>query len=554
MGDLRTGPLVRATYPDEVAVWTEWTRPCEVALTAVPASAGLLPDPGLEAVSVSSRTVTVGGRHYALSRLTDLQPATWYSYQVSTSMHEGEPAAPVAEERIQCFRTLDLPEEGNALRLAYGSCRRLSALEPDALSALGPWLIRYIEERETLWPRLLLLIGDQIYADDAARGQARSFEDFARRYVEAWTSDKGVRQVLAAVPTWMIFDDHEVTNNWNIEPTWREQALRQGVEQILVDGLVAYWVYQGWGNVGLRSAGDYELLAIMQEAARSGEDALEALRARIRQAIYGEKAIQWDYTLPTMPPIFVADVRADRSAVLGEASGADVTPRIMSQEQMERVRDWMRKHETSTNLLVSSVPALLPPAIGFAEYAMGMRPLRHVPSSLLRRLGHVLAEQQQNVALRLGFEHWPVFDATWRELVALFAARQRDLVILSGDVHFSYAIIARRTFLASRGDAALYQLVSSPIRNALGPRERNLILGQAWIKRAIYGGLHFRVLPLKRTRGAKRAPAGLMLQNVIALVTLWPQTSDKGKYHVQHIYLGVKEGTLQKVGTTVVDE
>jgi len=86
----------------------------------------------------------------------------------------------------------------------------------------------------------------------------------------------------------MIFDDHEIANGWNISPKWRAHALQQGLEQTLVDGLVAYWAYQGWGNIGLRRADEHTLLAIMQHAAHNGEDALEALREGMRQVVYEE--------------------------------------------------------------------------------------------------------------------------------------------------------------------------------------------------------------------------------------------------------------------------
>src|SRR5581483_3552716 len=227
---------------------------------------------------------------------------------------------------------------------------------------------------------------------------ARSFEEFARLYTEAWTSDEGIRQVLAALPTSMIFDDHEILNGWNLSPTWRVQVLQRGGERTLVDGLVADWVYQGWGNIGLQGADEHDLLAIMQIASQSGEDALEALRTRVRQAVYEEKTLQWDYTLPTMPPIFVVDVRADRPAAWNRTGGAEVVARILSQEQMARLRAWSKKHDASLALLVSSVPALLPPFIGLAEYLMGVRLFQYASSGPLQWLRRKLAGIQQRLS------------------------------------------------------------------------------------------------------------------------------------------------------------
>lgn len=564
MEHLCVGPLVRAICPDSVAVWTEWGVPCDVTLTATPSDRFYQPG----SFSVCARTVMVGGRHYALSLLTGLQPATWYTYHVSASSGESLPFS--AEEiPVQCFRTLDLPDAGAALRLAYGSCRKLSAEEPDALSALGSWLLRFLDRREVCWPHILLLIGDQIYADDFREGHdqaeaeevpggpqraARSYEEFARLYTEAWTSDAGIRQVLAALPTLMIFDDHEIINSWNISPTWRAQALQRGEEQTLVDGLVAYWIYQGWGNIGLQRADEHELLAIMQRASHSGEDALGALRARVRQAVYEEKTLQWDYTLPTMPPIFVADMRADRPVAWKRTGGAEVVARILSQDQRARLSAWSQTHNASTALLVSSVPALLPPLIGLAEYLMGVqlsgRPSSGPCSWFLRKLASI----QQGVSLRMSFDHWPVFGATWRELIELLATRQQDLVILSGDVHFSYAMWAWGTHGPSKQQATLYQFVASPFKNALGGFEGLLVRGQAWIKRARYGRLRSRMLPLRLQGGAKHSPSRMLFQNVVALVTFSPHTTTEGKYSIQHHYLGVKGTTLEEIAAVTVDD
>ncbi|HEV2582552.1 MAG TPA: hypothetical protein VGT44_16970, partial [Ktedonobacteraceae bacterium] len=328
-------------------------------------------------------------------------------------------------------------------------------------------------------------------------------------------------------------------------PTWRAHALQEGMEQMLVDGLVAYWVYQGWGNIGASSGDEYELLAIMQQAAQSGEDALESLRTRIRRAVYQEATLQWHYEIQTMPPVFVADVRADRPARLAGIGSMDDAPRIMSREQMAQLCTWMRDHDASTAVLVSSVPAILPPLIGFAEYIAGVRPFQARPAGLRHRFGSMLAGAQQKLMQRMSFDHWPVFGATWRELVELLDARRNDLVILSGDVHFSYNMSARRS--ARKRRAVLYQLVSTPFKNTLEQRDKRLVVGQAWLKQAIYGGLRSRVLPLMWAKGGRRVPSDMLFQNVVALVTFWPQARNEGGYDIRQVYLGVQGETLVEV-------
>ncbi len=565
MRDLCVGPFVRAIRPNGVVIWTEWSHACEVTLTVTEADQNAGREPSSLVTHV--RTVMVGGRYYALSQLTGLQPATWYTYQVTASEQQKESV--VEETTIQCFRTLDLPDAQNTLRLAYGSCRKLSGIEPDALSAFGSWLTASVEQRESVWPHILLLIGDQIYADDftGRRKQKRfhtqpdpaaevvdtqSFEDFAQLYQEAW-SDQGIRQVLAVLPTYMIFDDHEISNGWNTSPTWRVYALQHGFERTLVDGLVAYWIYQGWGNIGMDAPDEHVLLTIMQRAAQDGQDVLEGLRACIRKVIYQEQTLKWHYTIPTLPPLFVADVRSDRPAIFDGRDPANVAPRIMSQEQMEELRAWMKEHAEVTTLLVSSVPAILPSLISFAEYVMGVRPFQGNAAGPLRRFGHMLAGRQQKVALRMSFDHWPVFGATWRELVKLFATSTKDIVILSGDVHFSYSIKARRTLFSTRRSPSIYQLVASPFKNELEQRDKRLISGTAWIKRAIYGGLYTSILPMRQEKSTKRVPHDMLFQNVVALVTFSPQTHKKGQYAIRQVYLGINDGKFEVVGSTDIN-
>src|SRR5215472_2251703 len=126
---------------NEVAIWTEWSHRCEVALTATPTDHQQAPG----TFSVRSQTVRIAGRYYALSRLTGLQPATWYNYQASDAGQERGPSSPAEGTIIQCFRTFDLPDESLALRLAYGSCRKLST--PGTRSGMdktnGLWRIAY---------------------------------------------------------------------------------------------------------------------------------------------------------------------------------------------------------------------------------------------------------------------------------------------------------------------------------------------------------------------------------------------------------------------------
>jgi hypothetical protein len=444
----------------------------------------------------------------------------------------------------------------------YGSCRLLNQPERDTFDALGQWLIKHSDLREQVWPHVLLLIGDQIYADvppspliqmrSHMKDGATSFEDFASQYSYVWTNTANVRQALACIPTYMTCDDHEITDGWNGAPTWRAHMLQSGKEQVLIDGMVAYWVYQGWGNLDPQEVA-HPLIQIMKAAEQTGEDALEALRTCIKQAVFGDVELHWHYTIPTTPPIFVTSTRINRSSILTHHTDERYAPtHIMSAQQMAELRGWLQEQRIGVSLLVSSVPVLLPPFIGLAEYLTGVRLWTHA-SAPLRWLGRQLACLQLNVAKRAGFEHWPVCVTSWHELVQSVARQTGDVVVLSGDVHFSYGIegrpvIARRSHTPL---SRLYQLVSTPIQNSLQTKERRLIQGQAFITRATYGGLSTRVLPLQVQNAHVDTHHSLLFENTLARVTFTLRPEQEQKYDLQQEYLGIVGGQLQVIGRTL---
>jgi phosphodiesterase/alkaline phosphatase D-like protein len=546
MSYVRIGPLVRATTATEATIWLELSQPCTVQLQVTPYNTS-----DSEVVTSNTPAITIGGHYYAAPQITHLQSATWYNYHLSIAGQEQDSSL------LQCFRTLtpstaqELP-----LRLIYGSCRKLSCPEEDTLAAFGRWLQKHAEERETLWPHLLLLIGDQIYADQPARELvtvapqvrqgATSFEDFTHFYRHAWTNNEGTRQALAALPIYMTPDDHELTNSWNTWPTWYAELAQQGKEQIIVDGLVAYWVYQGWGNLSEQERQQHPLAQMMQAATQSGQDIIEELRAYIRTAIEEQTEQRWHYQIPTTPPIFVTNARADRTEIIADNQKEQFKPlHIMGKQQMADLSGWLAERQQQPAIIVSSVPVILPPIIGLAEYLTGIR-LWSKSIAPLRWIGERLARLQLYLARRLKFDHWPIYSASWKELLQAVRTHPGTTLLLSGDVHFSYTAEGRVLFSRSRAcKKRLYQLVSTPIENTLSYGDMRLIKGQSLIPRMIYGGLDTRMLPLEITASDVHTLRHLLFENTLAYITLQPDT--EGHYTIQQDYYGLVNGRLEVI-------
>ena len=86
----------------------------------------------------------------------------------------------------------------------------------------------------------------------AEEGGGTVEQALARHATQLTTFERGlakVRRVLANVPTYMIFDDHDLTDDWNLNPIWYDRVMATSLgTATLRNGLVAYALFQDWGN------------------------------------------------------------------------------------------------------------------------------------------------------------------------------------------------------------------------------------------------------------------------------------------------------------------
>lgn len=81
-----------------------------------------------------------------------------------------------------------------------------------------------------------------------AEGRPNSAEDLAAVHAFRTTVPR-VARLLANCPTYMIFDDHEVTDDWYISAQWRNRVLTSALGRAIVrNGLLAYGAFQAPGN------------------------------------------------------------------------------------------------------------------------------------------------------------------------------------------------------------------------------------------------------------------------------------------------------------------
>ena len=186
-----------------------------------------------------------------------LAPATSHPYEVHL---DGEQVWPPLDSSRPPSRIRTQGDDAE-VRLAFGSCRHSRAATKiddrhfyaDSLAAYGRELAT---QDESTWPDGILMLGDQVYADETTPATQRrirakreitddgpgtevaDFEEYTWLYLESWT-DPDVRWLMSTVGSSMIFDDHDVRDDWNTSHEWREEMQQTSWWQDrIVGGLV----------------------------------------------------------------------------------------------------------------------------------------------------------------------------------------------------------------------------------------------------------------------------------------------------------------------------
>src|SRR5207248_8985191 len=117
-----------------------------------------------------------------------------------------------------------------------------------------------------------------------------------------------VRRALANISVYMVMDDHEITDDWNMTKSWETRVKRSKTgRRIVANGLAAYWIFQAWGNnPDLFSQRFVDtLVGYLGERSVTSEEYESAL-------ITPDDPKQWFFVAPTSPPVFFLDSRTRR--------------------------------------------------------------------------------------------------------------------------------------------------------------------------------------------------------------------------------------------------
>ncbi|MEU6315999.1 alkaline phosphatase D family protein [Streptomyces sp. NPDC047009] len=472
MARLCLGPLLRYVDGSSATVWVEASRPCTAEVRCPSGAHG------------TARTFHIAGHHYAIVPVTGLVPGTTEPYEV---LLDGTPVWPPPESPFppSSIRTPD-PE---VLRVTFGSCRwaappvgRKDPVGPDALDTLAARLAAAPDAER---PDVLLLLGDQVYADEtssamreritARRGfagpsprsrfrpdradpigsQVADYEEYSWLYHESWR-DPEIRWLLSTVPSCMIFDDHDIIDDWNTSASWLAgvRATAWWRERLL-SGLMSYWVHQHVGNLSPAELAADPLYAAVRET----PDGTDVLRAYAAQADTHPGTVRWSYHRDFgRVRVVMVDTRAAR--VLDEDGRAMLAP---AEAQWLREQALGARNGCDHLLIGSSLPWLLPHLVHDAE-AWSAALCRGRRGARWARFGERLRQGAD-------LEHWAAFPESFQALADLIAeagagpGAPASVSVLSGDVHHAY--IAEPMWPDAGPDARVLQLTCSPVHNSV---------------------------------------------------------------------------------------
>ena len=251
----------------------------------------------------------------------------------------------------------------------------------------------------------------------------------------------GVARVFAHLSTLMIFDDHDITDDWNLSAQWEATAYGHPFsKRIIGNALLAYMLCQGWGNqpdvFGKLLEHTQALTANVQDNHLHASAHDELVQTLL-------KFQHWHYVLPTTPALVVLDTRTRRwrsEFALKQPSG------LLDWEALSELQQALLDHPSA--IIVSPAPIF----------------------------GVKLIETVQKVFSWCGYpllvdaENWMAHRGAAQVILNIFRHSRTpgNYVILSGDVHYSfvYEVLIRHRSAGPK----IWQITSSGIKNQFPAR------------------------------------------------------------------------------------
>lgn len=244
-------------------------------------------------------------------------------------------------------------------------------------------------------------------------------------------------RAMANVPVYMIFDDHDVTDDWNLSALWETTAYEHPFSRrIIGNALLGYLLCQAWGN---RPENFGELIGQCRQLFHPQQDHHE-LDQRRQDALIDQlfHFHQWHYSLDTQPRLVVLDTRTHRWRS------------EIRRSHPSGLMDWESLTDFQQEIMNEEAVVVVSPAPMFGVKLI----------ELIQRVFTWFGKP-----LLVDAENWMAHRGAASVMLNIFGHPRtpRHFVILSGDVHYSFAYDVRLRH--KRNSPAVWQITSSGIKN-----------------------------------------------------------------------------------------
>ena len=300
-----------------------------------------------------------------------------------------------------------------------------------------------------------------------------------------------VRRVLANIPTYMMFDDHDFTDDWNLNPMWYDRVYTTDLGVTAArNALASYVIFQDWGNDPIRyeKQDDYkELLARITQLFPSGEPGPADAPSNRLDALFGFKeqvvsdpvtgrfparnpTIKWHYSVPGPKHLAVAiDNRTRRSFVTRLGPPGNVEGSLDPSEktaQREQIPAGPFTDGKEVLLVIAPLQVLGPPLLDelVAPAAFRVFDLKDYSKKLDPNLK--FGSRGMSGTNPDAIEAW-AFDPYTLEAFLQRVKPYGKVVLLSGDVHYSTSTVMSYFTKGEADPARIVQFTSSGFKNVM---------------------------------------------------------------------------------------
>lgn len=379
-----------------------------------------------------------------------------------------------------------LPGKRSDIARDYGGFTAMLVNKPEKakshLFGLGEYFAMYLFAWSPIvWPNRFPT-GNKVRKD---RKKAKLWDEEAAVVLEFANDIWKVRRSLANISTYMICDDHDVTDDWFLNREWCDRVLSKPLgKRVVQNAMLAYAIFQAWGNTPQQfqpgQPGEPLLLAAKDWLMSGGinkiawENIAKSLGLPVdnspknryqddentlilnRQNFDETLILKWYYTIRSFKhEVIVLDTRTWRGYIKGENKTTD-PPMLLSptafKKQIQQPLQETNNSQIEATLVV--IPTNLV-SLSFVDIVQNWDWERHQADDIHRIFNSDVGDS------------WNFNKVGFGQLLDYLFAQRDRVIILTGDIHYAGAV--KLNYCARNGDRTspkvMAQLTASAFKN-----------------------------------------------------------------------------------------